>query len=253
MTLLLSELVRDLDEWLAPRNWHDYAPNGLQVQGGNTVHHVVTGVTASLELIERAADVGADTLVVHHGWFWKGEDARIVGLKQRRVARLLAAGISLIAYHLPLDGHPEFGNNAQIARRLGVTDAVQFGEQNLGWCADLAEPCSTAQMTDRLQRLFARAPLVVGPENKIIRRAAWCSGAAQDMIEEAAAMGADCFISGEISERTTHAARELAIPYFSCGHHATERFGIEALGRRIAERYADRGVSVTFIDVDNPV
>ena len=253
MTLRLTELVRDLDELLAPRNWHDYAPNGLQVQGREEVRTIVTGVTASLELIERAAAAGADTIVVHHGWFWKGEDARIVGVKQRRVARLLAAGINLIAYHLPLDGHPNVGNNAQIAQRLGVENAVQFGEQNLAWCADLTEPCGVEAMTERLQTLFSRAPLVVGPANKTIRRAAWCSGAAQDMIEEAAAMGADCFISGEISERTTHIARELGIPYFSCGHHATERFGIQALGRWMADRWSDRDLSVTYIDVDNPV
>lgn len=246
----LHDLVRQLDTLLQPQNYRDYAPNGLQVQGRRDVRRVVTGVSASLELIQQAKQRQADAILVHHGWFWKREDPRIIGIRHRRIAELINADMSLIAYHLPLDDHPELGNNALLGKSLGIEADSRFGDDDLAWLGSLPSTANCEQLTEKLTQILRRTPLVVGPLNKPLRRIAWCTGAAQDMIEAAADAGADCFISGEISERTTHIAREAGITYFCCGHHATERFGIEALGRWLAER---TDVEVEFIDIDNPV
>lgn len=245
----IRDLVRQCDALLHPENYHDYAPNGLQVMGSEEVTSVVTGVTACLELIDRAAELNAQAILVHHGWFWKREDPRIVGVKGARVRRLIESGINLVAYHLPLDDQPDFGNNALIGKALGFECTGSFGEDNLGRLGttpDITVPELTVKITAEL----ARTPLVVGPQDKTIRRVAWCTGAAQDMIEAAADACCDCFISGEISERTTHIAREAGITYFACGHHATERFGIRALGEILAQ---ESGLDVRFIDVENPI
>ena len=244
-----ADLIRDLNTLLTPENYRDYAPNGLQVEGRGEVTRVVTGVTACFELIRRAAELKADLLLVHHGWFWKHEDPRITGLKGRRVRELIAADINLAGYHLPLDDHPEFGNNALLGRALDFTETGRFGEMDLGRLGSTA-PITVHDLTLKITKVLKRPPLVVGPADKVIRRVAWCSGAAQDMIEEAAIAGCDAFVSGEISERTTHIAREAGITYFAAGHHATERFGIRALGEWIA---LEKGLEVTFVDIDNPV
>lgn len=244
-----ADLIRDLNTLLTPENYRDYAPNGLQVEGRGEVTRVVTGVTACFELIRRAAELKADLLLVHHGWFWKHEDPRITGLKGRRVRELIAADINLAGYHLPLDDHPEFGNNALLGRALDFTETGRFGEMDLGRLGSTA-PVTVHELTLKITKVLKRPPLVVGPADKVIRRVAWCSGAAQDMIEEAAIAGCDAFVSGEISERTTHIAREAGITYFAAGHHATERFGIRALGEWIAR---EKGLEVTFVDIDNPV
>ena len=244
-----ADLIRDLNTLLTPENYRDYAPNGLQVEGRGEVTRVVTGVTACLELIRRAAELKADLLLVHHGWFWKHEDPRITGLKGRRIRELISADINLAGYHLPLDDHPEFGNNALLGRALDFTETGRFGEMDLGRLGSTA-PVTVHELTLKITKVLKRPPLVVGPADKVIRRVAWCSGAAQDMIEEAAIAGCDAFVSGEISERTTHIAREAGITYFAAGHHATERFGIRALGQWIAR---EKGLEVTFVDIDNPV
>lgn len=244
-----ADLIRDLNTLLTPENYRDYAPNGLQVEGRGEVTRVVTGVTACFELIRRAAELKADLLLVHHGWFWKHEDPRITGLKGRRIRELIAADINLAGYHLPLDDHPEFGNNALLGRALDFTETGRFGEMDLGRLGSTA-PVTVHELTLKITKVLKRPPLVVGPADKVIRRVAWCSGAAQDMIEEAAIAGCDAFVSGEISERTTHIAREAGITYFAAGHHATERFGIRALGEWIAR---EKGLEVTFVDIDNPV
>lgn len=244
-----ADLIRDLNTLLTPENYRDYAPNGLQVEGRGEVTRVVTGVTACFELIRRAAELKADLLLVHHGWFWKHEDPRITGLKGRRVRELIAADINLAGYHLPLDDHPKFGNNALLGRALDFTETGRFGEMDLGRLGSTA-PVTVHDLTLKITKVLKRPPLVVGPADKVIRRVAWCSGAAQDMIEEAAIAGCDAFVSGEISERTTHIAREAGITYFAAGHHATERFGIRALGEWIAR---EKGLEVTFVDIDNPV
>lgn len=244
-----ADLIRDLNTLLTPENYRDYAPNGLQVEGRGEITRVVTGVTACLDLIRRAADLKADLLLVHHGWFWKREDPRITGLKGRRVRELIAADLNLAGYHLPLDDHPELGNNALLGRALGLTETGRFGDMELGRLGT-TPPVTVHDLALKITEVLKRAPLVVGPADKVIRRVAWCSGAAQDMIEEAALAGCDAFISGEISERTTHIAREAGITYFAAGHHATERFGIRALGQWIAR---EKGLEVTFVDIDNPV
>lgn len=246
----LTRILKATNELLTPQNFHDYAPNGLQVQGRKEVKKIVTGVSACLDLIEAAKAKGADAIFVHHGWFWKREDPRITGIRYGRIAALLKADLSLVGYHLPLDAHPEIGNNALLGKAMGFTATGNFSEDNLGWIGTTGKPMTVFEMAERLTTVLNRTPLVVGPMDKKICKAAWCTGAAQDMIEDAVAAGADCFISGEISERTTHIAREAGIAYFACGHHATERFGIRALGEWIQEHL---GVEVEFVDIDNPV
>lgn len=244
----IRELIQLLDSILDPSSYRDYAPNGLQVQGNRDVKRLVTGVTASLDLIEAAAAQGADAILVHHGWFWKGEEARITGIRYQRISRLIESGMHLIGYHLPLDDHPEIGNNALLGKALGLSGDMRFGDY--GWSAPCDCAITVPDLADRLETLLNRKPLVLGPQQGEIRRIGWCTGAAQDLIEEAAAIGCDCFISGEVSERTFHQAKELGITYFACGHHATERFGVRALGERIA---TETDIDVTFIDIDNPV
>lgn len=244
----IRKLIQLLDSILDPSSYRDYSPNGLQVQGRRDVKRLVTGVTASFDLIEAAAAQDADALLVHHGWFWKGEEARITGLRYRRIARLLESGMHLIGYHLPLDDHPEIGNNALLGKALGLTSDIRFGDYGLS--APTSGAVSVNDLTNQLESLLKRKPLVLGPQQGEIHRIGWCTGAAQDMIEEAAEIGCDCFISGEVSERTFHQAKELGITYFACGHHATERFGVRALGERIA---TETDIDVTFIDIDNPV
>lgn len=245
-----NELLTYIDELLAVRDFSDYCPNGLQVEGTAEIRRIVSGVTASQALIDAAGAHGADLLLVHHGFFWKGEDPRIVGMKGRRIAALLRAGINLAAYHLPLDAHPELGNNAGLGRALALRVTGNFGRGGLGMLGEPDGPVTPAQLSDRLRGAVQREPLWIDGGGQSIRRIAWCTGAAQGYLEEAADCGADAFISGEISEYTTHIARELGIHYFAAGHHATERFGVRSLGRHLADTFA---LEHTFVDVPNPV
>lgn len=245
----LSEIIKSVNELLTPENFHDYAPNGLQVQGKSEVKKIVTGVTACLDLIEAAREKKADALFVHHGWFWKREDPRITGIRYGRIASLLKADMSLVAYHLPLDAHPKLGNNALLGQALGFIPEGNFSEANLGWFGVTDREISVGDLAAKIEKVLQQTPLIVGKIDRSIRKVAWCTGAAQDMIEEAIDLGVDCFISGEINERTTHIAREAGIVYFACGHHATERFGIRALGNWIADTH---GIDVEFIDIANP-
>lgn len=243
----IRELTTMLDGILNPSAYRDYAPNGLQVQGKRDIRRIVTGVTASLDLIEAAAAWNADALLVHHGWFWKGEEARITGIRYKRISRILETGMHLIGYHLPLDDHPEIGNNVLLGKALGLTSDMRFGDFGL---AAPADSIPTAVMAEKLEAILARRPLVLGRNDGVINRIGWCTGAAQDMLEEAAEIGCDAFISGEVSERTFHQAKELGVTYFACGHHATERFGVRALGELIASR---TDIEVKFVDIDNPI
>jgi len=245
-----GELAERVGRWLEVERFADYCPNGLQVEGARPIRRLVSGVTASLALIDAAAEAGADALLVHHGWFWKGEDACLVGLRGERVRRLMASGMSLFAYHLPLDAHPELGNNARLGRVLGLAVAGTGGERDLVWHARLDRPTAAAALGRRIARRLGRRPLAVGALDRPIERVAWCTGAAQDYLEDAIALGADAFISGEISERTTHVAREAGVVYFAAGHHATERYGVQALGEAIAGAC---GIEHRYIDVPNPV
>ncbi|MEN9472602.1 MAG: hypothetical protein RLZZ495_691 [Pseudomonadota bacterium] len=238
-----------LDDLLQPRNYQDYAFNGLQLEGSSTVQHVVTGVTASLALIEAAIARQADTIVVHHGLFWRGQDMRITGWMRQRLGLLLTHDVNLFAYHLPLDDHPQFGNNAQLAHLLNWQPTGRFGDQNLGWLGDAAFD-TALDLARKVETVLGRKPLLIGDPSQAIRRVAWCSGGAQKYLEAAIAAGAQAFITGEISEPQVHIARECGIVYLACGHHATERYGVQALGNHIAQQY---GLQHTFIDIDNPV
>lgn len=219
------------------------------MEGDRPIRRLVSGVTASLALVRAAADDGADALLVHHGWFWRGEDPRVTGTRRDRLGALLGHGLHLFAYHLPLDVHPQFGNNAQLALRMGWRVDGHAGEHDLIAWHDLARPASAAAIGRGLARRLGRRPLAVGDLARPIRRLAWCTGAAQDMLQQAIDAGADAFVSGEIAERTTHLAREAGVVYFAAGHHATERYGVQALGEHVAGRL---GLGHRFVDDDNP-
>lgn len=252
--MLLNELVAYANRLLAIENFNDYCPNGLQVQGRPEVHTLIGGVTACQALLNAAITQQADAVLVHHGWFWKGEDPCIVGMKQRRLATLLRHGISLIAYHLPLDAHPELGNNAQLARRLDLTVTGTAGGNGrtpgLVMLGELAEPVSGANFAARIETRLQRKPLHIPGSDAPIRRLAWCTGAAQSSIETAFQEGVEAFLTGEASEQTVHFARENGLHFFAAGHHATERDGVQALGAHLAQQFALRFVS---INIDNPV
>ena len=246
----LVELVEYLDRLLEPAKFRDYCPNGLQVEGRAEVRRIVAGVTASQALLDDAVAVQADAVLVHHGYFWRGEDGRITGMRKRRLATLIENDISLLAYHLPLDAHPTLGNNAQWAAVLGWQVQGRFGEQDIGWVGTLPQPQTVAELATGLTGALGRAPLVIGDPARPISRLAWCSGGAQGYFEQAIALGVDAYLSGEISEQTVHLARESGVAYFAAGHHATERFGAQALALHLAEHC---GLDCRFVDVDNPV
>lgn len=249
----LNDFLKYTHSLLCVDDYQDYCPNGLQVEGRGEVRKIVSGVTASQALIEAAIEIGADLLLVHHGFFWKGEDSRIVGMKQRRIRALLGNELSLAAYHLPLDGHSEFGNNAQLALQLGISSQDRFGPGPMGGIAmmgELPEALSAEALSDHIGNKLQREPLLIKGSEKSVKRLGWCSGAAQGYLEEAAQLGLDAFVSGEISEYTVHVARELGIHYIAAGHHATERYGVKALGEHLSEFFS---LEHHFIDVDNPV
>ncbi len=244
-----AALAAALDEILDPSRFADYCPNGLQVEGRAEVGRLATAVSASAATIRRAVALRADALLVHHGYFWRGEDPRVLGVRRLRLGLLLAADINLFAYHLPLDAHPELGNNACLAKRMAWPVHGRGGTHDLVFWGDLRRPTSAAGLALQLRRRLGRAPLIVGDTARPIRRVAWCTGAAQDELQAAIDLGADAFVSGEIAERTTHLARESGIVYAAAGHHATERDGVQALGQALARRL---GIEHHFIDDPNP-
>ncbi|WP_018232410.1 Nif3-like dinuclear metal center hexameric protein [Thioalkalivibrio thiocyanodenitrificans] len=250
METSIHALARHADELLDVGRFSDYCPNGLQVEGGRPVRRLASGVTASRAFIEAAVAQGADALLVHHGYFWKGEDARVTGLKRERLRLLLTHDVSLLAYHLPLDAHPELGNNARLAARLGFQVEGHLREDGMGLVGSPPETLDGAALCDRLETALGRRPQWVQGGPVKIRRIGWCTGAAQGFIEQAAALGLDAYISGEISEQTVHVAREAGIHYFAAGHHATERDGARALGSRLADVF---NLQHEFIDIENPV
>jgi len=247
--VLRDELQSFLRQLLGVDRFRDYGPNGLQVEGRAEVHRLVSGVTASLELIEAAVHARADALLVHHGLFWRGQDGRITGWLRARLALLLAHDINLYAYHLPLDDHPEFGNNAQFGRRLGLEADARFGEQDLGFAGDCGALSSLLSLNDAATRVCDRAPTVVPGDGRALRRIGWCTGGAQGYFEAAIAAGVDAYVTGEISEPQAHIARETGVAFVACGHHATERFGAPALAAHVASQF---GLEHRFIDVPNP-
>ncbi len=246
----LKELCDFCDEYLKVGDFNDYCPNGLQVEANPRVEHIVCGVTASQALIDAAIEQGADTLIVHHGYFWKGESQAITGYKARRIGSLIRNNINLLAYHLPLDAHPEVGNNVQLARVMDWQLSRVSGEQGLLFEGRLSQPQSLTEFTRQLETRLETTALAIDGGDHTIERIAWCTGAAQGFIEAAAACGVDAFVSGEISEPSFHLARELGIHYIAAGHHATERFGVQALVAEIANHFA---VRQQFVDIPNPV
>ena len=250
----LRELVAYTDRLLAVENFSDYCPNGLQVEGRPEVRTLVGGVTACQALLDAAVERGADAVLVHHGYFWKGENPRIVGMKRRRLATLLRHEISLIAYHLPLDAHPEFGNNVQLARVLGLTVTGTAGGNTrtpgLVTLGEPAQPMSGNAFAAHLAARLGRTPLHIPGNDAPICRLAWCTGGAQSCIEIALNAGAGAFLTGEASEQTVHIARENGLHFFAAGHHATERYGVQALGAHLAGQFP---LNFTFVEIANPV
>lgn len=245
-----DEIEIYLNTLLEVDRFKDYGPNGLQVEGRAEVRRVVSGVTASLALIDAAIADGADAILVHHGLFWRGQDGRLVGWLGERVRRLMSHGINLFAFHLPLDAHPTLGNNAQLGLRLGLAADARFGDQDLGFAGPAGDETSLTALTGRVQAaLGGRAPLVVPGDGRPLTRIGWCSGGAQAYFEAAIAAGVDVFLTGEISEPQAHLARETGVAFLACGHHATECFGAPALARRVAEHF---GLEHRFIEVPNP-
>jgi len=246
------QLLAAFDALLQPSLFKDYCPNGLQVEGGLEVQKIVSGVTASVTLIEAAIAEKADAIFVHHGLFWRGQDGRVTGWMRQRLALLLQHNINLFAYHLPLDGHEELGNNAQLGELLGLKVLGRFGDQNLGFLGELTNEQSFSSAPDlarAVEAVLGRSVLVVPGREGPIRRIAWCTGGAQGYFEDAIAAGADAFLTGEISEPQAHYARETGVAFLACGHHATERYGAPAVAAYVAHQL---GLEHVFIDVDNP-
>ncbi len=246
----LSALHHYLKEILQPDRFSDYCPNGLQVEGRPEIQSIVTGVTASQALIDRAVAINADAILVHHGYFWRGEPAEIVGIKKRRIQTLLQRDINLFAYHLPLDAHPQFGNNVMLGKQLNLTIDEWLDDKQMVAKSTLTTPMTLDALAAIINMQLGRTPQVIASSKSLIQTVAWCTGAAQQYIDVAIAADVDVFISGEISEQTVHAVRESNTAYIAAGHHATERYGIQALGQHLAQKFTLRH---EFIDIDNPV
>ncbi|MDX1491202.1 MAG: Nif3-like dinuclear metal center hexameric protein [Pseudohongiellaceae bacterium] len=253
MSVSRDEIMREIKVLLRPEQFKDYCPNGLQVEGKSEIKKIVSGVTACQALIDAAIAAQADLLLVHHGYFWRGEDETLTGIKRTRVQSLLANDVNLLAYHLPLDAHADLGNNAQLGRLLGITETGDLGKQNnhsIGLVGRFDKPLTPKELSELLSERLGREPLHIDGGPQQISTVAWCTGAAQNFIDLALTAGADAYISGEISEPTVHTAREAGIHYYSAGHHATERYGVQALARHLADKFA---LEHEFIDIDNPV
>jgi len=244
-----QSLDHHLDALLDVGRFKDYGPNGLQVEGRAEIGHVVCGVTASLALIDAAIEARADAILVHHGLFWRGHDGRVTGWMKQRLARLLAHDINLFAYHLPLDAHAELGNNAQLGRVLGLATDGRFGEQALGFVGTQPAAQNLGEFSALIEQRLGRPVTTVPGDGRPLRRIAWCTGGAQGYFEDAIAAGADVFITGEISEPQAHYAAELGVAFIAAGHHATERYGVQAVAAHLA---AEFGLTQQFIDIANP-
>ncbi len=248
MSISRQTLLQAFDAALEPERFQDYGPNGLQVEGKEPIERLVSGVTASLALIDAAIAARADAIFVHHGLFWRGQDGRVTGWMKQRLKRLLEHDISLFAYHLPLDAHPQWGNNAQLGAALGWSVSGHFGDQSLGCLADVSYP-DTAALVAHVERVLGRSAVGVEGHAGAVTRVGWCTGGAQNYMEAAARAGAQVYLTGEISEPQAHLSRELAVSFVAAGHHATERYGAPALASHIAQQL---GLEHQFIEIDNP-
>jgi len=253
MSASITQLVEAANKILRPWEFNDYCPNGLQIEGRQEISRLVSGVTACQDLLDKAVEEGADAILVHHGYFWKGEDPTLTGRRRQRTATLIKHDINLLAYHLPLDAHPEFGNNAQLAKRLGLETLGSLGGEDrsiVGNWGNFSAPLTGEELGSLLKQVLGREPLHIVGTNNQISRVAWCTGAAQGYIEQAIEQGVEAYITGEVSESTVHIAREAGIHFFAAGHHVTERYGVQALGTKLAQQL---GIEHQFIDIDNPV
>jgi dinuclear metal center YbgI/SA1388 family protein len=251
--MINTELESYISTLLNTSFFKDYAPNGLQIEGNRSIKKIVTGVTASQALIDEAIRLNADAILVHHGYFWPSESPLLVGMKGQRIRSLIQHNINLLAYHLPLDAHIQLGNNVQLGKQLGLQDIAPIKPQNaecLIFHGVLPQPILTSEFAKHISATLSREPLVSHHSEKKIQHIAWCTGGAQNYLQEAIDFGVDAFISGEISEHTVHAAREQNVVFFAAGHHATERYGIKALGEWL--QYQFNELNVHFIDIDNP-
>lgn len=246
----INALNNYLNALLQPERFSDYCPNGLQIEGKHEINTIVTGVTASMALLEAALQANADAVLVHHGYFWRGEALPITGIKKRRIQFLLQHQINLFAYHLPLDAHAELGNNVMLAKHLGLNIMGKTGEKEMLLLTELSAPQSLQAFAKSVETKLNRMPQVIGDSAKPVKTVALCTGAAQGYIEQALLANVDVYLSGEISEQTVHVARESGMSYISAGHHATERYGIQALGEHLVQKF---GLQHRFIDCDNPV
>lgn len=246
----LTEIVHYTDTLLQNSNFKDYCPNGLQVEGAPEVKRIISGVTASQALLDVAVQKNADMVLVHHGYFWKGDKPTITGMQRQRIATLLEHNISLLAYHLPLDAHPELGNNVALAQQLELSIDAPLNSAGIGNLGHLASPMSATDFANHVERCLSRAPILITGDDRKIDKIAWCTGAAQNYMEQAIEAGADAYLSGEISEQTVHLARESGIHYIGAGHHATERYGVQLLAAEIAKKF---DLQHEFVDIDNPV
>ena len=249
MAAARDDIEKHLRQLLEVDRFKDYGPNGLQVEGKPGISKIVSGVTASLALIDAAIAARADALLVHHGLFWRGQDGRLTGWLKARVERLMAHGINLFAYHLPLDAHPRLGNNARLGAELGLVADARLGEQDLAFIGDAAGLASAEALAQRARQTLGREVLLLPGDGRPLRRVAWCTGGAQGYFEAAIAAGADAFLTGEISEPQAHLARETGVAFLACGHHATERYGAPAVAAEVAAHF---GLAHEFIEIDNP-
>ncbi|AKR42421.1 Nif3-like dinuclear metal center hexameric protein [Methylophilus sp. TWE2] len=246
----LNLLVAELANFLQVGKFQDYCPNGLQVEGRPQVRRIVSGVTASQALIEAAIEADADAVLVHHGYFWRGEASEVTGLKRNRLKRLLTYDLSLLAYHLPLDAHAEVGNNVQLGKVLEWPIVRYLDDKNMLPVAEFSQTMTLSQLGDHVSRKLGRSAQILGNPQKPVQTVAWCTGAAQSYIQQAVNAGVDLFVSGEVSEQTWHTVCETDTAYISAGHHATERYGVQALGHWLAEKY---GIEHIYVELDNPV
>lgn len=246
----LNLLVTELANFLQVGKFQDYCPNGLQVEGRPQVQRIVSGVTASQALIEAAIEADADAILVHHGYFWRGEASEVTGLKRNRLKRLLTYDLSLLAYHLPLDAHAEVGNNVQLGKVLEWPIVRYLDDKNMLPVAEFSQPMTLSQLSDHVSQKLGRSAQMFGNPQKPVQTVAWCTGAAQSYIQQAVSAGVDLFVSGEVSEQTWHTVCETDTAYISAGHHATERYGVQALGDWLAEKY---GIEHIYVELDNPV
>jgi dinuclear metal center YbgI/SA1388 family protein len=246
----LNELRDYIGRLLEADRFRDYCPNGVQVEGKAEIRRIASGVTASQHLLEAATAWGADAILVHHGYFWRNEDATLTGIKKRRIAHLIQHDVSLLVYHLPLDAHAELGNNAQLAKRLNLLPQGRFGEQDIAWYGELKQQQTLAAFAAQITHSLQRVPQIIGDSERTLRRVAWCTGAAQGYFEQAVALGVDAFLTGEISEQNVHVAQETGVAFIAAGHHATERYGVQALGEHLAQQFA---LEHRFFDQNNPV